>query len=186
MKTLIVTNVYCDKEVNKAKIFNDRFGDDFRIVTHLDIGFGKVWKVDDYNKRTVEWTKRILRKFLEEPYDVLLKIDPDVIIKSVPEMPLNCDVAGDFRKPSVGWIWFGACQYYTRSAVERILSDALYTGKCMYQDVELAKVIKRLSLKAYNMEEVDMWCEKDSPALITHRSQVFIQRLSSGPITMTD
>jgi len=185
MNTLIITNVWLNREVNLVKSLNERFNPNFRIVTPLDINFGILWKVSDSIKNNVEWTKRYLRKFIEESsYDILVKIDPDTVIKTLPEMPEDCDVAGDFRKTGLGWIWFGACQYYTKNAVEQILSDNLFTGMCRYQDIELAKSIKRLNLRAYNMDEIDGWSKEGSVAQVTHRQCTPINRLPSGFITM--
>lgn len=186
MSKLIITNVWSDTEMEKVKLLNDRFSPNFRIVTALNIGFGSLWKVDGSSKRTVEWTKRFLRKFIEEKsFDILLKIDPDIIIKDVPEMPLDCDVAGDFRQSPAGWVWFGGCQYYTRNAVERLLSDPLYVGNSNFQDVELAKSVQRLNLKAYNMSEVDMWGDEGSTAQMFHPRHTPLKRLPSGPIILT-
>lgn len=185
MNTLMITNVWSDKEVEMVKLLNDRFSPGFRIVTNMKLGFGNIWKVPDANKRTVEWTKRFLRKFMEtKSFDVLLKIDPDITITSVPVMPINCDVAGDFRKAGAGWVWFGGCQYYTKSAVEKILEDEEYVGSCTFQDVELAKSVKRLGLRAYNMNEVDMWGDENSSAQMFHQKRTNIKRLPSGLITM--
>ena len=178
--------MWLETEIEKVKLLNNRFSPDFRIITPLDISFGNVWNVPDANKRTVEWTKRFLRKFIEEKsFDILLKIDPDIIIKDVPEMPSDCDVAGDFRKAAAGWVWFGGCQYYTRNAVERLLADPLYVGKATFQDVELAKSVQRLNLKAYNMSEVDMWGDEGSTAQMFHPRKSGVKRLPSGPIILT-
>ena len=185
MNTLIIANVWSDKEIEKVEILNDRFFPNFRIVTNMDIGFGTVWKVPDSSKNTVEWTKRFLRKFMEtKSFDILLKIDPDITIKSVPEMPVDCDIAGDFRISPVGWIWFGGCQYYTKNAVARILADPLYIGKSHFQDAELAKSVKRLNLRAYNMSEVDMWGDDDSMAEMFHPRRTSMKRLPSGIIML--
>jgi len=185
MKTLIVSNVWTKNEVDKARNFSNILAPNFRIITDMDINFGIVWKVPDHDKRTVEWNRRILRKFLKESsYDVLLKIDPDITIRSIPDMPENCDVAGDFRKFGSNWVWFGACQYYTKSAVEKILGDVSYTGNCNFQDVALTKSVQRLNLRAYNMEEVDMWGKPDSTAKMFHPEKTPQERLPIGLIIL--
>jgi len=183
MKTLIVTNVWTKEEAEKARSFNDRLSPDFRIITDMKLDFGKVWEVPDHDKRTVEWNRRILQRFIKEnSYDILLKIDPDIAVKSIPEMPENCDVAGDFRKFALNWVWFGACQYYTKAAVEKILGDSEYTGVCIFQDITLMKSVQRLNLRAYNMEEVDMWGKPDSTAQMFHPETSPRERLPSGII----
>jgi hypothetical protein len=186
MNKLVVTNVWKEQEVELVKLLNDRFSPNFRIITPMNIEFGNVWKVSDSSKKTVEWTKRFLRKFIEEKsFDILLKIDPDIVVKNVPEMPDGYDVAGDFRRSSVGWVWFGGCQYYTRNAVEKLLNDPCYIGQSNFQDVEISKSIQRLNLKAYNMDEVDMWGDEGSTAQMFHPRRTPMKRLPSGPIILT-
>lgn len=180
MKTLVVVTVSSDKELAGARALNARFAPDFRIVTALDIDFGKIWAVPDANKHTVEWTRRFLEWFLSEPYDVLLKVDPDTRIKKLPVMPAGCDVAGDFRITDMGWVWFGGFQYYTRSAVKKILADAQYTGGCLRQDVALAACVRRLGLRANNMAEVDCWCAPGALADVTHLRKNVIPRFSAA------
>lgn len=184
MNTTIVTNYSSPKETAAVESLISRFGTSLRIVTPLSIAGGTIWQVPDSDKTTVEWTKRFLRVFLTESADILIKIDPDTVIKTLPDMPPKCDVAGDFRKTNIGWVWFGACQYYTRNAVERILSDPLYVGKCVYQDVELAESIKRMGLKAYNMPNVDGWSAPDSTANVTHKGRHPIPKRLGGFITL--
>lgn len=185
MPTLIVCNVSSESEIPVVKGFSYRFGTDFRIVTNLNLGFGRVWKMESMAKTDAEWTRRFMRKFMDENYSTLLKIDPDTKIKSLPAMPAGCDVAGDFRQTNLGWLWLGAFQYFTRSAVEKILADPLYTGSCLYQDVSLASSVRRLGLKACNMEEVDGWCGPDSNSQVTHRGRALIERNPAGPIILT-
>ena len=180
MKTLIVVHVFTEAEVPAVQAFSALFGDMLRIVTPMPLNFGTVWKVPDANKGMVEWTKRFLWR---EPYDVLVKIDPDTVIKgTLPPMPPNCDVAGDFRKSRVGWVWFGACQYYTRVAALKLRADPLYTGACIWQDVSLAAAVVRLGLQAFNMPEIDGWGE-DPSAVVTHKPKTVIPRLPPGPVT---
>ena len=182
MNPLIVTTLSRESEIDSVKSFNDRFKNNFRIVTDMNISFGNVWKVESSDKSTVEWTKRFLRKFLEESdYDSLIKIDPDTKIQSLPTIPNDCDIAGDFRKSNMDWVWFGAYQFYTRESVQKILNDSLYTGYCIYQDIELAKSIIRLNLKAYNMSDVNGWCPDESPTeLVSHLGRRPIERFPVG------
>ena len=156
MNSLIIINVYSESELLSVKEFNNRFSNKLRIVSAMPIDFGTVWKVPDSDKSTVEWTRRFLRKFMDESHDVLIKIDPDTIVKKFPEIPPHCDVAGDFRKTNMGWVWLGGCHYFTKNAVEKILEDPLYNGYCKYQDIQLAKSVQRLGLRAYNMSEIDV------------------------------
>lgn len=182
MNTLIITTLSRESEIDSVKSFSDRFGGNFRIVTDMDISFGNVWKVESSDKSTVEWTRRFLMRFLEElSFDSLIKIDPDTVIRSLPTIPDNCGVAGDFRKTNMGWVWFGAYQFYTREAVQKILNDSLFTGNCIYQDVALAQSIVRLNLKAYNMSDVNGWCPDENPIeLVSHLGRRPITRLPSG------
>jgi len=180
MRALIVLNMWSFKELDEVKAHDAMFGDKLRIVTPLNIDFGNVWQVPDSMKLRVEWTKRFLRRFLQESHDVLVKIDPDTVIKKLPDMPADCDVAGDFRKSSVGWVWLGACQYYTRSAVEKILSDPLYINGCYYQDAALASVVCRTGLRAFNMPEIDGWSQPGSTSAVTHRAKSSIPKQPAG------
>ena len=184
MNNLIITTVYKDSEISLARAHNDRYGDKLRIVSDLKLDFGNVWPVPDSNKFAVEWTKRFLRLFLNETeFDGLLKIDPDTTIRDLPLIP-DCDVAGDFRKSDVGWLWLGGFQFFTKHAVNQILNDSLYTGNCVFQDVELAKSIQRLNLKAYNLENIDCWnLTNDQNLLVYHPGKSKIKGLQSGFVT---
>jgi hypothetical protein len=170
MNPLIIANVWASHELAQVKALDLRFSPNFRVVTPLNLDFGTVWRVPDSNKYLVNWTKRFLVRFLQESFDSLVKIDPDTVLSTLPAMPENCDVAGDFRKSPVGWVWLGACQYYTRAAVMMLLADPVYTGGCYFQDVALASSVARLNLRAYNMPEIDGWSLPDSTAAVKHPS----------------
>ena len=185
MDELIIINVYSKSELPSVIEFNNKFSYKLRIVSAMPINFGTVWKVPDSDKSTVEWSRRFLRKFMDESYDVLIKIDPDTIVKTFPEIPCGCDVAGDFRKTNMGWVWFGGCQYFTRNAIEKILADDLFNGYCKYQDIQLAKSVQRLGLKAYNMNNIDAWNTIPSTAAVIHKGRCNIVKLDGGLITLT-
>lgn len=188
MKTLVIVTLSKTSELPAVRALSTKFGAALRIVTPLALDFApegtnSVWKVADTNKAVVEWTKRFLRQALAEPFDVLVKVDPDTVFKGdLPAMP-DCDVAGDFRKAELGWVWLGACQYYRRSAIEKILADSHYIGFCMWQDIALARAVVRTGLRCYNMPEIDGWGE-DPSAVVTHLAKTSIPRMPPGLIAL--
>jgi hypothetical protein len=185
MSQIIVINYSRPQELALVQGHVERFGADVvRVVTNMETDFQNVWKFPTMDKKNVEWTKRFLEKFLAEDADTMIKIDPDTVIKILPSMPVRAEAAGDFRKSNVGWIWFGACQYYRRTAVTKILADAKYTGMCMYQDMALASSVARCGLRAYNMPEINGWSRGDEDALVVHRGLSDIDRLPGGWCTL--
>lgn len=138
------------------------------------------WLFPDMDKSTVDWTKRLLARAVASG-EPLLKVDPDTTFHSVPPPPPDCDIAGDFRRSTVGWIWFGAYQYFTTLALQKFLSDPEYSGPCKFQDVALTQSARRTGLRAFNMPEVNGWVlPKHPPVAVMHRSRGSIQRLPPG------
>jgi hypothetical protein len=141
------------------------------VSKYSDIDFyGAVpWVIPDTNKSTLEWSLRIFRDYTRDGWAV--KIDPDTVVKSVPEAPpQGHDAAGDFRFISGRWIWFGGFQLFTKKAAEVVSTSEPVS--CVYQDVELAKILSRSKLACYNYgaDEVDCWSsDKTKSAGVWHR-----------------
>lgn len=126
----------------------------------------------------------MLEFFLSSNDSLLIKIDPDTeIAGELPEMPKTADIAGDFRMGEFGWIWFGAAQYFTRSAAEKIMNDCP-DRLTLCQDITIAESSRRLGLRAYNMEDVNGWNTlHETVASVRHPGHGLISRLSPGFIS---
>lgn len=176
MKPLIVINFCKQSEMESVAAFAKRFGSDFRGVSNLKTAFTS-WPVDSMNKIGVEWTKRFLRRFMEETkYDCLIKIDPDTTITGELQFPIQGgDVAGDFRHSKFGWIWFGGYHFFTRAAVERILSDSEYVGSSFLQDIPLTQSVIRMGLKTEQLQSVNCWkLRGDADTAVSHAGRTKI------------
>jgi hypothetical protein len=187
MNALILVNYSQPKELEMVKNLAHQLGPNLCVATMQPLDFTPTWIFDSMEKKDVEWTKRLLRRFIESEstFDVLIKIDPDTQITKLPlpEFPENADVAGDFRKAPAGWVWFGACQYFSKSAISQLLADKYYSGMVRFQDVALAQSIARLGLKAVNMLEIDGWALTPSTSQIVHPGCTRIKRIPAGSVT---
>lgn len=181
MKTLVVVNVFSPADVSALPALRARFGESLRVVSSM-AGPGD-WTFPDMDKRNVEWTRRWLQRAVHAEADVIIKIDPDTqFVGPTILPPASCEIAGDFRRsPTLGWIWFGAYQFFTAAAADKILAQPSYAGRCMFQDVALAAAAA--DLHAYNMPEVNGWRLPNEPQTsIFHTGRTRIAREPSGNI----
>jgi hypothetical protein len=175
-----IVNWYSPSETKRVQQLRKRFAKTLYVATSFKTEEPNTWHFESMRKGTVEWTKRLLVKFLETDEEYLIKIDPDTTIKRLPKPPEGCDVAGDFRRAPIGWIWLGAYQYFTRNAAEKLLADPEYKGVCAFQDYALCQSVIRTGLKAYNMPEVNGWSKTPGEELITHPGRTEIPRAPFG------
>lgn len=186
MNPLVVVNYSTPDELPALRNLARLLGPNLVVVTTETLDFTPVWLFDSMDKSDVEWTKRLLRQYrqADASYDCLIKIDPDTEINTVPlpDFPKNSDVAGDFRKAEKGWVWFGACQYFTNEAVDRLLADRYYVGITDYQDTALARSVIRCRLGAVNMPEVNGWNYAKTPVQISHPGRSIIVRPPFGRV----
>lgn len=171
LTNMIIVNYTNPEEAQGVKNLRDRFGSSLKVISV------------PRDKRYVEWTKFMLVKFLESKDEFLIKVDPDTIFNDSIQPTEECDIAGDFRKTS-RWIWFGAWQFYTRKAAALLLSDPLYTGRCVHQDVALVASAHRLGLLAYNMphDRLNAWALPEEKADVIHFGRSDIKKQSTGII----
>lgn len=170
MNPLLVVNFHQQSELAAVSGFAGRFGKRFRGMSDLKTEF-TTWPVSSMKKTDAEWTKRFLRKFIEETeYDCLIKIDPDTIISGELPLPVHGgDVAGDFRKSKFGWIWFGGYHFYTRAAAGKIVFDQEFSGYVPSQDLPQTKSVIRLNLKAEQLADVNCWkLATDPETIVSH------------------
>jgi hypothetical protein len=184
MNALVLVNYSQPKELEMVKNLAKKLGPNLIVATTQPLDFTPTWIFDSMDKKDVEWTKRLLRKFIESEstFDTLIKIDPDTQITRLPlpEFPADADVAGDFRKAPAGWVWFGACQYFSKDTITKILADKYYFGTVRFQDVALVQSIIRVGLRAVNMLEIDGWALGPSTSQIVHPGCTRIKRIPAG------
>ena len=184
MNPLVVVNFHRADELPKVARLSNIIGENFRGISNFEIPMTS-WRFDSMRKFDVEWTKRFLRRFLEETqFDCLVKIDPDTKLKGHLPLPENrCDVAGDFRYYIHGWVWFGGYHFFTRRAVEILLNDPLYSGISPIQDMPLTQAVVRNHLTALNMADVNCCRIPFEPkTIVSHPARYFIPRLPPGII----
>lgn len=137
------------------------------------------------DKTSSGWSLRWISEALKTDARAFVKIDPDTVISHEIEIPDEAEVAGDFRRTGLGIVWFGAFQYLTRRAAEKMLASGQDVA-CKYQDVYLGNLAKNLQLVAHNLEEVNGWRrQEDSEAAVEHCGRSVISRLPFGVVNWT-
>lgn len=186
---LAIANAYFPDEVEGVARHYAMFGAAFRLVTMAgmfpNIPDAQKWIVTDHNLHNVEWTKRFLRLFIASGEPWMIKLDPDVVIAPGTNVqPAEvCDVAGDFRMMFQGLLFVGSFHYITRLAATTLVSDSLYTGGCVYEDVPLAAAVARNHLRALNWDQVNAWAlPADARVPIWHSGRSKLTRLPLGII----
>jgi hypothetical protein len=177
--TPIYINFSRESERNRVCELDFQFPKQLVVFTNLLPIFehAEVVVVDNMNKSNVNWTKRMLTHFIESGKPSMVKIDPDTIIRKFPEIPGECDVAGDFRYHHGKWIWLGGFQYFTRDAAIKILADEKYVGNCVFQDWALAESVRRQNLKAKVIQTINCWgIVPDKQSDVFHRGNINIAR----------